>query len=440
VEIPPVLTRTLLTAIETDSLVLLCGAGLSIPEPSNLLSAVHVSRICYDAWQPIEALPAEFRDDVNKLAGHFYARGDFEKVFIHCLVPWNELVGQPNSGHAAVADFLITRAMHGVLSANFDPMIETWAQERKVALQGALNGQEAVTFSTLTSPLIKFHGCFHRGKSQTLWTQGQLNEAIVQASIKSCSEWIDLHLPGCDLLVIGFWTDWGYLNDVLAQAFLVNSARSVTVVDPSSDADLQAKAPDLWHKLTSLSNKFEHVQASGADALEHLRHAYSKAWARKFYAIGRPLIGTDSGTAPPAADTDSLDCNQLYDFRRDAEGVPYNRAAQLKEPAQNAAQSAYTRLLLLNAGATNEGAWLRHSGRTVRVVNGAGEGISTVQARYNEPTTLPQSDIIVCAGAANLGVPARLIPGGRGASIIHPAPGGGASWLTLEEARRELAL
>jgi hypothetical protein len=26
------------------------------------------------------------------------------------------------------------------------------------------------------------------------------------------------HLPAKDLLIVGFWTDWGYLNNVLANA------------------------------------------------------------------------------------------------------------------------------------------------------------------------------------------------------------------------------
>ena len=59
---PPVIRR-LLGAIETDSLIFLCGAGLSIPSPSNLLSAVRVSQMCYDAWVHTEPLDPALRDD-----------------------------------------------------------------------------------------------------------------------------------------------------------------------------------------------------------------------------------------------------------------------------------------------------------------------------------------------------------------------------------------
>ena len=430
------LLTKLLSSIETDSLVFLCGAGLSIPLPSDLPTAARVAQICYDAWQHMEILDPALRDDVDLLAEHFYAKGDFARVFIQKLVPWNDLVGSPNRGHAAIADFLISRSAHAALSANFDPLIERWSEEHKIAMRGALTGQEAVEFNVITSPLIKFHGCLQRDRERTLWTQQQLTETLIQQRTASCSQWMNLHLPGKHLVVIGFWTDWGYLNDVLANSFATNNASSVTVVDPSPLTDLKAKAPNLWAKLNSLSHAFEHVQMSGADALEELRTAYSKAWARRFYALGQAASGTPS----PAATPDAMDCDDLYNFRRDAEGVPYNRAATLKAPAPSSAQAALAHRMLLDAGATMQGAWLKHGGQLIRVVNGAGEALATVRKRYNEPTTVPQSEIVVCAGAIELGVPASIIPHGRGASMMRPAPGGGARWLTLEDARTELGL
>ena len=433
------LTTRLLGAIETDSLVFLCGAGLSIPAPSNLLSALRVSQICYDAWLPTEPfLNPGLRDDVDLLAAHFYARGDF-KVFIH-LVPWNDMVGRPNNGHAAIADLLITRSACAALSANFDSMIEHWADERKVAMQGALTGYEATAFTTITNPLVKFHGCLRRDRENTLWTHGQLTDHAVQLRVVSCSQWMNLILPGKHLVVVGFWTDWGYLNNVLADAFATNSASSVTVIDPSPAAGLQAKAPNLWEKLTSLSHVFEHVQASGADVLDELRTAYSKAWARKFYALGGPLVQATGGAVSPAATPNALSGEDLYNLRRDAEGISYDRAATFKAPASSAAQAAYLHVMLLNAGATQQGAWLQYGGRSIRVINGGGQGLTDVQARYKEPTTAAQPEIVVCAGAIELGVPARVIAPGRGASTIRPTPGGSARWLTLEQAQAELGL
>lgn len=432
------LTTRLLGAIETDSLVFLCGAGLSIPSPSDLPSSISISRTCYDTWLPTEALDQAFRDDVDQLAGHFYARGQF-KVFIR-LVPWNNLVGPPNKGHAAIADLLIIRGARAALSANFDSMIERWAEERRVAMQGALTGQEAVAFTTNTNPLIKFHGCLHRDRGNTLWTQGQLAEPAIQARVTSCAQWMNLNLPESHLVVVGFWTDWGYLNDVLASAFAIHNASSVTVVDPCPTAELEVKAPNLWAKLKSLSLAFEHVRASGDEVLDELRTAFSKAWARKFYALGQPLMPAGGGAAIAVPTPDVMVGEDLYDLRRDAEGLPYTRAATWKAPAQNAAQTALFHMMLLNAGATKQGAWLQHGARSIRVVNGAGRGLTQVKEEYKEPATVAQSEVVVCAGAMEHGVPAKLIASGRGASMIRPTPGGGAKWLTLEQARVELAL
>jgi hypothetical protein len=434
------LTTKLLGAIEADSLILLCGAGLSMAPPSYLPSAKTVAELCYDDWSAIEVLDPRFRNDIDLLAGHFYAQGNFEKLFIRRLVPWNELVGPPNKGHAAIADLLMSRAAHAALSANFDRMIESWAEPRKIDLQGALTGQEAIDFASVANPLIKFHGCMHRARSGTLWTQGQLAEPAFQARVRSCSEWMNQNLPGRHLAVVGFWTDWGYLNDVFANAFAIDNASSVTVIDPSPTADLQSKAPNLWSRLNALSHAFEHVRASGDDALDELRTAYSKTWARRFYKLGEPLVQATGATVAVPAPFDALGCEDLYNLRRDVEGVPYSRAATLKVPAPSSQQAAYVHMMLLNAGATTQGAWLEHAGQTIRIVNGGGRAIAEVRSEYKEPATMLPSDIVVCAGAIDLAVPATLIAPGRGASTIRPTPGGGAAWLTLDQAKAVLGI
>jgi hypothetical protein len=432
-------TRTrLLGSIEANRLVLLCGAGLSIPEPSYLMSAVQVSRTCYDKYLPIMALPAPMRDNVEQLAGHFYGNGEFEGVFLGTLVPWNDLVGQPNKGHAAVADFLICKAVEGALSANFDPLIEHWANDRKIAMLGALTGQEATTFGRDGGPLVKFHGCLVRDRNKTLWAQAQIADHAIAARIASCSQWMGLMLPGKDLLVVGFWTDWGYLNDVIANALNANPFGSVTVVDLKASADLQAAAPTLWARLTGGTAHFQHVQASGADALEELRAAFSKVWAKKFYALGKTMLEAD-GKNYSAVDP-VMSCEEFYSLRQDAEGIPYHRAAAQKAPSAGAAAAAFLHLLLIEAKAARRGSWYEHGGKLIRVIQGAGEAISTVRERYKEPPAARQPDVVVCAGALDIPIPGHLIASGAGASVVRPSAGGGIPWLTLEQARGELKI
>jgi hypothetical protein len=106
------------------------------------MSAVRVANTCYDKWQPMEALRAALRNDIDALVTFPWTEHVRGRL-ISALVLWDELVGEPNNGHAAIADLLICRAAHAALSANFDPLIEQWSERRKVAMQGALNGADA---------------------------------------------------------------------------------------------------------------------------------------------------------------------------------------------------------------------------------------------------------------------------------------------------------
>jgi hypothetical protein len=332
---------------------------------------------------------------------------------------------------------LVTRGIAAALSANFDMLIEQSAWSRKVDLQGALDGMEAMALATATSPLLKFHGCMTKGRKKTLWTTGQLAEVGIAQTIQRCTEWMRLFLPGKDLMIVGFWTDWGYLNRVLAEALNTIAFGSVTVVDPNSSANLQNKAPELWATL-SPGPHFKHVDKSGGDALEELRVEYSKVWLKRFLALAGPLLA-DEGKPCPARDL-TLQCDDLYNARLDGEGVPYNRAARTKAPAGSASQAALAHHLLLNAGATREGAWYLKNERRIRVVNGVGEAMKSVRERYKEPPGAPQPDIIVCAGAMDLSVPGNLIGAGDDTNIVRPSGGGTARWMTLEQARGELEI
>jgi len=170
--------------------------------------------------------------------------------------------------------------------------------------------------------------------------------------------------------------------------------------------------------------------------------AFSRVWSRKFYSLGKLLLEDVGRACPPgsAVALETMECEDLYNLRRDAEGVPYNRAARKKEPPAESAQAAFAHLLLIEASAARAGAWYVHSGKSVRIVHGGGQALSTVRARYVEPPSVPQADVVVCAGAADLGVPGYLIPSGRGTSVVRPGSGGGSRWLTLEQAQDELGL
>ena len=65
-------------------------------------------------------------------------------------------------------------------------------------------------------------------------------------------------------------------------------------------------------------------------------------WMRKFFQLGRPLVEEVTGTAlaPEVLEpSPALGVDDLYNLRRDAEGVPYDHAARRKEPSPGAAPS-----------------------------------------------------------------------------------------------------
>lgn len=436
----PVLQR-LLDSIEANNLVVLCGAGLSIPDPSFLKSAQAVANAVYDSYAATQPLPIALRDDIDQLAGHFFANGQFESLFINSLVSWDDLTGQHNEGHAAVGDFLLSGAARAALSANFDTLIEQWASLRKVQLRGALNGVEAAAYSDHSSALLKFHGCMNLDRARTLWTLGQISTPDISERLESCKRWMELTLPRRDWLVVGFWTDWGYFNDVLADLLAIGSSASVTVIDPQPVSALQTKAPRLWAILSGASN-FSHIQASGNDALPEIREAFSRVWTRKLFALGAPLYAAQKGAPAPASalDAGSLNLSDLYDLRRDAEGAPSTRAARTRTPNPSAAATGLAHLLLSDAADARKGSWYVKGGATIRVVNGAGQGITVVADRFKEPSAAPVADIVVCPGALDFGVPGSIIPRGLTASIVRPKPGSSSRWMTLETARTELSL
>jgi hypothetical protein len=248
-------------------------------------------------------------------------------------------------------------------------------------------------------------------------------------------------LPGKDLLLVGFWTDWGYLNEVLANAIKLQGINSITVVDPLSDAELQTKAPLLWDTLNTAGVPFNHIRASGGLALEELRTEFSRIWARKFFLLAVPFLTAEGYAYDPALiDPNGWSCDELYNLRRDAEGLPFDGAAIRKEPAPEAASAAFVHFLLVRAGAIRSGSIYELGGRTIRVVHGAGQMLESVRERYNEPPTTPLPDVVICAGAATVNVPGSIIATGHGSSIVRPGRGGASRWLTLEQARAELAI
>lgn len=422
-------------------LVIVCGAGLSMAEPSNLPAAWRVAEACFDQYRlAIDPNADEaMRHDLEALAQHFADQATLQSVFIESLVPWSDFVRPPNRGHAAVADFLVTKAAVASLSANYDVLIERCAIENGFDFQASLDGDDATVRANSQSPLLKFHGCATKDRAATVWTASQLDEPPIAERIAKSKTWMAANLRQKDLLVVGFWSDWTYLNNLLGNVLDGLSPLSVTVIDLAPTQALQEKAPDLWALAHGPGVTFEHVQQSGAEALDELRKAFSQNYLRMMLAAGRATFEEMTGAVCPTAllDVDEFDTETLYALRRDAEGVPVTKPATQSRPVNCDILGAF-HLLLRQAGALQTEQGYSFGGRAIRVINGAGSALSKMKARFAEAPVVDSAGMIAAPGAINLPGPANVIRGGRPGDFIRPESA--ANWFDFQEARAELGI
>jgi len=409
--------------------------------PSNLPSARRVAEMCFDKYQ-VRVDPhidLALRQDLERLAEHFVRLNTLNTQFIENLVPWGEFERPPNPGHAAVADFLITKAIVAGLSSNYDKLIELRAWEYGADFYGSLDGDEATTRAHTHAPLLKFHGCSCRDRPSTVWALSQLRDPTVASRINKSKIWMAANLRRKDLLVVGFWSDWDYLNRIVSEAIDGLDPVSVTVIDPSNVADLERKAPDLWTLAHRPQVAFNHVQESGADALDELRRAFSENYVRQVLAAGTTAFAAATGVPcdPALLNVAGLDSESLYGWRRDAEGVPIGRPATNKHPTNPEALGCF-HLLLRRAGATQQPQGYVLAGRRIRVINGAGRFLSSMVAHFVEPPATMVADTFVAVGAIDFGLPAHVVRSGTSGSVVRPAAGG--DWYTFDQARAELGV
>ena len=437
----PETTARLLASMHAGRLVVVCGAGLSMAVPSNLPPAWRVAEASFDKYtnETDPGCDPAMRHNLEAFAQHFADLHTLQSVFIESLVPWPSFVRPPNAGHAAVADFLVTRAASAALSANYDTLIERCAIDNGFDFQNSLDGDEATIRSRTQGPLLKFHGCATRDRPATVWAASQLGETPIAERIAKSKAWMEVNLRHKDLLVVGFWSDWSYLNSILGTVLDGLAPLSVTVVDPSDAAALQTKAPDLWALAHGAGVVFTHVQESGADALAELRKEFSRNYLRGVSAAGRAAFETSSGVAcdPIWLDPPNFDNETLYGLRRDAEGIPSGQPATRSKPSQCEVVGTF-HLMLRRAGATHVPTGYDLGGRSIRVVNGAGSALSQIRTRFVEAPTIAPTDIVVAAGATNLPLPGSVVRPGHAGSFMRPAALG--NWFDLDGALVELGI
>ena len=113
-------------ALLAQRLALLCGAGLSMAAPSSLPSAAALAWTAkqkYDATYGAERDPLP--DSIDAQAEFFFQRNELATVYLRTYIDGDAFAAEPNRGHFAAADLLLTGAITTAVSTNVDSLIET---------------------------------------------------------------------------------------------------------------------------------------------------------------------------------------------------------------------------------------------------------------------------------------------------------------------------
>lgn len=409
--------------------------------PSSLPSAVSVAHKCHDKYRKTvdPTFDPALRDHLENMAEHFAGQGTLKTTFIRRLVPWSDFVRPPNPGHKALGDFLVCRAVFAVLSANYDALIEIPARENGADVQIALDGDQANVHSTTQSPLLKFHGCAQCDRDHTVWTKSQLtDDEVIAERIERTARWMEANLREKDILLVGFWSDWSYLNSIIESAFEKVTPLSVFVVDPAEPDELKERAPKLWKVANSDGVSFSHIKKSGSDVLNELRRWFSAMYIRQVLLFGQESFEQQTGVEcdPTWFDT-SLSEEDQYRWRRDAEGRAPLRPPKRKRPERNEVLGFF-HLLLRQAGATITAEGYSLNGQSIRVVDGSKRMLSSLQQELIEPPAAAVSGLVVCVGSEDLGLPGNIVRSGEPGSILRP--GQDSLFVTHQTAREMLGI
>ena len=433
----------LLNSIENDRLVLFCGAGLSMAAPSRVPSAPALAKFCKEKYEREigSKLPDNFATDLEAQTEHFAANDQLVQTFIGRLIPRQPFRLDPNAGHFAIADFLSSQVVDFVLSTNVDRLVEVAAEDLgEPQAYVALDGLEA-NAARQHSPHIKLHGCLQRDEANTVWCKSQLGKDPVRERISQLKTWIRARLLGRDVVFLGFWSDWAYLNTIFESTVTCIENAQVVIVNPSDDAVLEAKARELWAWSGNAGITRHIVRESAADFLAELRKLmwinFLNRVLRQSEAAFVALGGSaEAGRYQIAADT--LNTDEAYRLRLDVCGVPHRTIARRKRPDAPMNKLGVVQLGLFAKGAELEGNHFVLNQKRIRVIGGQGQLLGAVKGMYaTEPAQFPRVDLMICVGATDDGnLPQSVVRGDASSGTIVRATAG-AEWQN-EEAASEL--
>jgi hypothetical protein len=425
-------------ALEAGRLALICGAGLSMDPPSNIRSAQALAdqaKEKYDATFGGERPPLAV--SIEEQAAFFHDEGNLADYYLRKLIGRHAFSAEPNAGHYAVADLLLTQAADLALSTNVDRLIETAGMRLKGHIESVIDRDHAAAAPADASVLFKLHGCWDNEPENTIWCKEQLADVPLDTRIPQAAEWLTNKLLDRDIVVVGYFTHWEHLSDVLSTALQAVHPARLLIVDPADAAWLEEKAPKFY-AIGAQAQQFAHVRETGGKFLDELRRAFSRSYVRKVLHAGRQAF-EDSAGAPAdvtwlePADAENKD---LWLVRRDLEGCMPNDPAVTKTPAHEPLLGL-TLLQLRAAGATWKRFFLQLGDTAVRVFRGFGQPLHSLEAKFARATPPVIPETIVAVGAVDLPLRSNVARDVRSDSITR---GTGRRWITRESAELEFGL
>lgn len=177
-----------LDALFADRLALLCGAGLSMAAPSSLPSATELARKAkqkYDATYGVNRAPLP--DSINDQAEFFFQRGELASVYLRTYVDRDAFAAEPNRGHIAAADLLLTGAITTAVSTNVDCLIEVAGTKLFGQVGVGVSREQVAGLPGQVAPLLKIHGCWSDPPG-TIWATGQVAADPIKTQIEDSAQ------------------------------------------------------------------------------------------------------------------------------------------------------------------------------------------------------------------------------------------------------------
>jgi|TARA_B100000378_G_C18056016_1_gene414420 hypothetical protein len=416
----------LASSVNSRRLAILCGAGLSMSAPSSLPSAwtlANRAKQKYDAQYGHSRAPLS--EDIENQAEFFFGREELQTVYLRSLVDPNAFAGKPNHGHEAIADLTLASCLAALTSTNVDTLIEAAGLNLYGNVWPSIKLDQAATAPAEIAPLVKIHGCWNTDKPNTIWAPSQLASSPTKERVEELSDWLSQRMLNCDLLIVGFFTDWDYLNCLIEHCLTRVSPSKIFVVDPASSADLLEKAPALAEAGARATTVFAHVRETGDSFLTKLRLQFSKSYVRQVLSPGLKAYREqfDADADPSLMNLDEIDNPSLWQLRRNIEGALPNQPAQRHEPIE-APVLGFIIIRLLAAGATWDGPLLKLEDRFIRVIGASGKFVHDLEKSYSgsvPPGASP--DVTIAVGAAQNFLPPDIARSSETENIVRPASG-----------------